>query len=138
MVSMELDDSGAKRKLKQVRATVKFITNAHADMANFFVQRLVDEITAGQYVKVHSSNFRRSWDAMPIDPVTSIITSDLAIAPYAPFVVAWSARKYGRSVLAITVELFGREAERSLQREWTTLVESINEGRRYTYRNPFR
>lgn len=137
MVEAEFRDEGAKRKLAAVRTTVRFLANAHRDVAGYIQEKLVDEVVAGQYVGVISGHFRRSWELVEAGPFSTALASELAVAPYAPFVVAWSQRKYGRNVLDITLQTYGQEAQRLLAAEFEYLVDKVNQGKQYRYRNPF-
>lgn len=134
---MELRDEGARKKLAAVRSTVRFLLNSHRDMATHFQHKLVDEVAAGQFVGVISGNFRRSWEVLPLGPFATAIASELAVAPYAPFVIAWSQRKYGRNVMQITLNIYGDEAQRKLKDEFERLVSRVNSGKTYRYKNPF-
>lgn len=126
-----------RKKVKAIRSGVQFFENVHRDAAAYLQQRMVDDVLAGQYVGVISGNLRRSQEVAPTSRFSTILFTDIVIAPYALFVLGWSRETYGQDYLRITLQLFEGNTRAIMQREFLRMMESIRKRDVYKYQNQF-
>jgi hypothetical protein len=134
---VEIDLEGFNRKLKSISQMIYFFENIHKDAANWMQENEVNEVLNGQYVNRISGNLRRSQDVVSLSEVTSLVFSDLGIAPYALAVLKRTQARYGRNFFQITIDLFAEEMQALMKKEWERMLEVVNSGDPYKYQNPF-
>lgn len=126
-----------KTRAPQIRrGHAEFFRNIHKDAIIFLQDRLLSRVIGGQYVGVISGNLRRS-QVIDFGEYTSEMRPNFTIAPYAGYVANWAFHKYGRDYYKILVDLYGKFVVQKIEKEFNRMIDLLNEGKRYKYKNPF-
>ena len=128
---------GFLRKVRALHSGVAFFEHAHLDAAARLQEHMVDDVLTNQYVGVISGNLRRSQEVAPSSRFSSLLFTDIVVAPYALFVLRWSRRKYGKDFIRITLDLYLARTLDLMEKEFNRMVGEIRQGRIYKYQNPF-
>jgi len=134
---VQIDTKGLYKKLKNIEQMVYFFENIHKDAATWMQENEVNEVLNGQYVNRISGDLRRSQKVISLSETTSLLFTDLGVAPYALAVLARTQAKFGRNFLQITIDLFAKEMQELMVKEWKRMLEVMNSGQTYKYQNPF-